>query len=185
MFNRYHLMLTHMLLGSFFLPLAIIYVLSGALYTVDVKGHVDKQTFTLALNEPFTPDIEQLTRVTAQALGERQLPVPSGEPVLRGKNGSYQLRWGDLAHLVTVVPGDDRRSVKVTARKRSPLTQIMRIHRAEAGVMFKVLAVMLAAGLLVLFVTGGWMAYAIPKMRRPFILGTATGLVSVLLLLLI
>lgn len=185
MISRYQIMRAHMLLAGFLLPIAIIYFVSGALYTLDIKGHVEKQTIRLRLKQPFTPDLDRLTRLTKKTLLERKLPQPDGEPALRKKRGVYELRWDDLAHVVTLVPGHDARTVTLTVRKRSLLTQIMRIHRAEAGTMFKILAVILALGLVVMFATGVQMAQAIPRLRRPVLLAIAGGLVTFLTLLLI
>ena len=173
-----------MLLAGFLLPMAIIYFISGALYTLDVKGHIDKQEIALKLEQPFSPDLEKLTTVAERALLARQLPLPDGEAVLRKKRGSYELRWDDLSRVVTLVPGRDAYSATLTIRERSLLTQVMRIHRAEAGITFKILAVILAAGLVIIFSTGVLMAHNIPRLRRPVLLAIAAGLTTFLTLLL-
>lgn len=184
MISRYRIMQAHMLLAGFLLPIAIIYFVSGALYTLDIKGHVEKQKITLQLESPFTPDLERLTALTKQALLARQLPLPDGEATLRKKHGSYELRWGGLAHVATLTSGHKPRSALLTFRERSPLTQIMRIHRAEAGTTFKVLAIIMAVGLVIIFSTGVFMARTMPKLRRPILLAVAAGLSTFLMLFL-
>ncbi len=172
-----------MLLAGFLLPMAIIYFVSGALYTLDVKGHIEKQEIALQLEQPFVPDLEKLTAVVEQALLARQLPLLDGEAVLRKKRSAYELRWDGLSRVVTLVPGRDARTATLTIKERSLLTQIMRIHRAEAGIAFEVLAVTLAAGLVVIFSTGVLMAHNIPKLRRPVQLAVVAGLTTFLALL--
>ena len=88
MISRYRIMQMHMLLAGFLLPIAIIYFISGALYTLDIKGHIEKQKITLHLEKPFTPDLERLTELTKAALLQRDLPLPDGEPVLRKRHHS-------------------------------------------------------------------------------------------------
>lgn len=185
MISRYRIMQAHMLLAGFLLPTAIIYFVSGGLYTLDIKGHIEKQQITLQLEHPFTLNLERLTALTKQALVARQLPLPGGEAVLRKRHGSYELRWDDLASVVTLVPGRDRGMALLTVRERSPLTQIMRIHRAEAGTAFKVLAVIMAVGLLIMFITGVQMAQGMPKLRRPILVSVVSGLATFLTLLLV
>lgn len=174
-----------MLLAGFFLPIAIIYFVSGALYTLDIKGHVEKKEFTLQLKRPFSPDLDRLTSLTKEALTERKLPLPGGEATLRKRHGIYELRWDDLAHVVTLIPGRDENTALLTVRERSLLTQIMRIHRAEAGTIFKMLALVMAAGLVIIFSTGVFMARTMPKLRRPILIAIVSGVVTFLMLILI
>lgn len=185
MISRYHVMRMHMLLGAFLLPLAILYFVSGALYTVDIKGHIEKQVFTIQLDNPFTPDLERLTGVVERALSDRKLPIPGGDPTLRKRHGSYELRWDDLAQVVTLVPVREANAVALTVKERSLLTQIMRIHRGEAGTTFKVLGIILALGLIVLFATGVQMAHAIPKLRKPVLIAIASGVATFVVPLLV
>ena len=115
------------------MPMALLYFISGALYSFDIKGGVDKQVFTVALDRPFAPDLAQLSGYAKSALDQHQLSLPTGDPAISKKKGSYEYRWGDLKRLVVVHPTDDPLKVELVYRQRSPLTQIMRVHRAEAG----------------------------------------------------
>lgn len=172
----------HMLLAGFLLPLALVYFIGGALYTLDIKGHVSRQDFVIPLDQVFTPDLDWLVRLTTAELTARGLPVPGGEPALRKKNGRYELRWGDLSHAVKVIAEPESGNVSVTFRERSLLTQVMRVHRAEAGTAFKVLAVILALGLILIFASGVQMAMGVPRMRAPVAIAAGCGLVTMGLL---
>lgn len=175
MINRFRIMQVHMLLAGFLLPIAILYFIGGALYTLDIKGHIKKQVITLQLQQPFEPNLETLARTARAALSARDLPLPDGEPVLKRKHGTYELEWSDLGHRVTLKPGRDIHTVRLTVRERDLLTQIMRIHRAEAGGLFKFLAILLVIGLMAILATGVYMAQSIPKLRRPFYLALTFG----------
>ncbi len=152
----------HVLLAAVMLPIAVLYFVSGALYTLDIKGKVSKQKINIELHKPFEPNLELLARAAKQSLLEHQLPLPSGEPVLKKKKGVYEMRWSDLQMAVTVRPSSSRVTRAVmTIRERSLLTQLMRIHRAEAGSAYAFLSILLVVALLLVFATGVYMGLGI------------------------
>lgn len=178
--SRFKIIQLHMLFASFVLPAVLLYILSGALYTLDVKGSVAKQTFTVALEKPFEPDLELLSAVVKKTLAEKALVLPDGDPSLKKSKGGYKFRLNGLHYSVTVVAKKSARSVELTYRERSVLTQLMRIHRAEAGTMFMFVSIMAAAGLVLVFASGLYMAYAVPKFRTPSLIATALGVLLLL-----
>lgn len=177
-------MMTHMLIAGFMLPIAALYFITGALYTLGIKGHVEKETIMLHLEQPFQPNLDILSKLTTKALLKRNLPLPGGEATLRKTKKSYKLRWDDLRHSVILTPQPDMYLVKMVVRERSTLAQIMRIHRAEAGSAFKVLAIILVAGLIMILSTGVYMAQSISKFRQPVTVAIACGFATILTLLL-
>jgi len=183
--SRYRIMQAHMLLAAFLLPTAIIYFISGALYTLDIKGRVEKQVIELQLERPFAPNLDQLAALAKRELTARKLPLPGGEPALWKRRGAYEFRWNDPALVVTLAAGRDTHSATMTVRERSPLTQIMRIHRAQAGPAFATLNIILVIGLIVIFASGVYMAQSIAKFRRPRLLASFFGLASFLALMLL
>ncbi len=182
MISRFKIVQLHMLLSSFVLPAVLLYILSGVLYTLGVKGSVAKQTFTVALERPFTPDLEFLTGVVAKTLAEKSLVFPDGDPSLKKSKSGYKFLLSSLRYSVTVVGKKGEPSVEFTYRERSVLTQVMRIHRGEAGTMFKVVSIMAVAGLLLVFASGLYMAYTMPKFRRPSLIATGLGLLLLLVM---
>ena len=82
----------HVILACLFIPMATLYFVSGALYTFDIKGKIDKQVYDLPLAEPFTPDLERLSELARTALEQRNQALPRGESTIRNKDGSYEYR---------------------------------------------------------------------------------------------
>jgi len=160
------MMKLHVMIAAVMLPVALLYFISGALYTLDVKGSVTKQKINIELQRPFEPNLMVLAKAAKQTLLEHQLPLPSGEPLLKKKKGVYELRWSDLQLAVTVHPSsvNPMRAV-MTVRQRSVLTQIMRIHRAEAGSAFIFLSIALVLALLTVVASGVYMGLGIEKFR--------------------
>jgi hypothetical protein len=169
----------HAILACFFLPIALLYFLSGGLYSLDIKGSVDKQVYTLALEQPFTPDLAQLSATVTAALELRELSLPGGDPTIARKKQSYEFRWGDLQRLVVVQPTDDPLQVELVYRQRSPLTQLMRIHRAEAGLLIKILSISMAVSLILVLGSGVFLALGMPKLRRTALLALGAGFIVI------
>jgi hypothetical protein len=170
----------HAIMACFFLPMALLYFISGALYSLDIKGSVDKQVYRLALDRPFAPDLAQLSDTVTAALEQHSLPLPGGHPSLARKKDSYEFRWGDVRRLVVVQSTDDPLHLELVYRQRSPLTQIMRIHRAEAGSLIRLLAVSMAAALVLVLASGVFLALGMPRLRRTALLALGTGCIVVL-----
>jgi hypothetical protein len=165
----------HAILACFFMPMALIYFLSGALYSLDIKGGVDKKVYTLVLDRPFAPNLEQLSATVTAAMELRDLSLPSGNPTIARKKQSYEFRWGDLQRLVVVQPTADPLQVELTYRQRSPLTQLMRIHRAEAGSLTRIFSVSMAISLILILASGVFLALGMPKLRRTALLALGAG----------
>ncbi len=180
MISRLKIVQLHMLLSNFVLPAVLLFMVSGALYTLGVKGSVAKQTFTVVLAKPFVPNLEMISGVVEKTLAEKALVLPDADPSLKKSKGGYKFFLNGLRYSVTVVAKKGARSVELTYRERSLLTQVMRIHRAEAGTVFKFVSIMAVLGLLLVFASGLYMAYTVPKFRKPSLIATALGVLLLL-----
>lgn len=162
------------------MPMALLYFTSGALYSFDIKGSVDKQVYIVALDRPFAPDLAQLSESVKTALDEHNLSPPKGNPFIRKKRGSYEYHWGDLKRTVVVQPTDNPLQVELVYRQRSPLTQLMRVHRAEAGSLIKIFSLSMAVALILILGSGVFLAVGMPKLRRTALLALGAGFIVIL-----
>ncbi len=181
--NRYKFIQFHALLAGFLLPIFLVMLIGGALYTLNTKGKVEKTEFDWPLAEPFVADLDWLTVQVTQALAEQGLQLPDDEPTLKKKKGEYVARWNTLSYAVTISGRKRDHTALVTVRHRNLLAQVMRIHRAEAGTAFKVLTTTLALGLLFILLSGVYLAWAMPKLRKPLLISVVTGVASIAVLL--
>lgn len=170
----------HAILACFFMPIALLYFISGALYSFDIKGDVHKQVYTLTLDRPFTADLAQLSQSVRSALEQRELSLPSGDPSISKKGNSYEFRWGDLKHLVVAQPTDNPLELELVYRQRSPLTQLMRVHRAEAGSIIRIYSLSMVISLIVVLGSGIFLAVGMPKLRRTALLALGAGSLVIL-----
>ena len=138
------------------------------------------------MDQPLKPDIEYLTQLCKQELSQRNLELPDGVPDLRSrKNGIYTFTWSDLKRSTTIKFGNKSRHVSLIYRDRSILTQIMRVHRAEAGKWFELLSLTLAAGMIIVLLTGIYMGLSSVSLRHPLLLMIACGLSTTVILVVI
>jgi len=165
-----------MVLAAFFLPILLLYLTGGLLYTWDIKGHINKQEMMLQLDAPFTPNLALLVAKVESELKAKNMSLPNGEPSLKKKkNGRYELRWGDIKHLVTLKAKQGDLQAALVTRERDVLSQMMRIHRAESGLLFKVLATAFVLGLLLVLLSGVYMAVTVPKYKQTALFSLAVG----------
>ncbi|MDP4916864.1 MAG: hypothetical protein NWR12_04005 [Haliea sp.] len=176
--QRMTVMKLHAFLACLFLPMATLFFISGALYSLDIKGGIDKKVYNVTLDSPFSPDLVLLSELAKVELDQLDLPQPNGDPTIKAKKGSYEYRWGDLKYLVEIHPTDNPLEVELTYRERSPLAQVMRVHRAEAGSVIKVFSVSMAISLLIILASGVFLAVGLPKLRRNALLALALGVAA-------
>jgi len=178
MLKRSQMIHVHMLLAALVLPILLMYLISGMLYTFDVKGHIKKQKIDIILAQPVPLRLDALAAITEKSLVQHHLPIPEGEMSLKKKKSSYLFRWGDLKYTVSAETNKNAKVLKMIVRERGFLTQVMRIHRAEAGTAFKVIPSILFGGVLLVLLSGIYMALSISKFRKPvlYTMGCSTAL---------
>ena len=169
----------HTLLACLFMPLAVLYFVSGALYSLHIKGSVEKQVLTITLDRPFAPDLAQLSTSVEAALQQRDLALPTGSPSITEKKNSYVLRWGDLKRAVEVKPTANPLEAELSYRERSVLTQLMRIHKAEAGLLMKIFSLSMVFSLILILGSGVFLAVSMPKLRNMALYALGAGVLLV------
>lgn len=172
--KRLWLMRVHAALAAFFLPVGLLFLATGALYTLGFEGGTSKRTFRIDAPGAHTLDLAALTELARRELAPRGIAPPTGEPRLRSRGGRDYLDWRDLGRRVKLTPSPAGAELEV--RESDWLRILMRIHTADAGPAFRVLAVAWAGALLALFASGVALGFSLPALR-PWLLGSmAVGL---------
>lgn len=169
MFKHQKLVYFHMLLASFFTPAILLFLITGSLYTFDVKGKVSKQKFELKLEKPFEPNLAILTQTVSSFLQNKHLIIPDGNPILKKLKKGYKFYWSGLKYVVYFKAENANSIVHVSYKERSFLTQLMRIHRADAGIIFKTVSLLSVLGLVLVLVSGLYMAYTSKRKKAAFV----------------
>ncbi len=174
--NRPLLMKIHMLLAAFMLPVAIMFPVTGALYTWGIKGGYESTSYQLKLEQPLTKNKEKLTELATQALMLREIPLPSGKSKIKTVGNSFQLEWTGANLDVILESGPEQLLAELEVKQTSSYRRFVQLHKAKGGTEFKVYAAVFATALLTLLLTGLLMALQMPKFRLPVLVSMSLGI---------
>jgi len=174
----------HLLLAAFFLPIAAMFALTGALYTISIKGNYKETTRTVALAAPLSSELSMLTAVVEQELAVAGVDVPSGAASIKKAGTSYELEWSGAARDVLLKPTADPLLATLVIKETTPWRHLVQLHKAKGSEIAKGISVMWAIGLVIILLSGLLMAWNVPAYRRKALaagaLGVATFVVYVL-----
>ncbi len=163
--NRTVLIKLHVVLAAFMLPAFFMFLVTGALYTWEVKGEYQVQKIELDLVTALPSDQQALANMIEQQLQIRQIDVPSGKQSLKEVGGAYQLEWTGANRDVLLAPTADPLKATLTVKNTTWYRHLVQLHKAKGGVVFKVYAALMALSLLLLLLSGVLMALQMPKLR--------------------
>jgi hypothetical protein len=165
-----------MLLAAFIFPVALMFLITGGLYTWGIKGSYESDSYNLTLQTPLSRDQESLIVMTRTELQDRMIPLPSGAAKLKSSGTSFYLEWTGADHDVQLEPTSDALVAKLTIKETSWYRQFVQLHKAKGGSLFKVYAAFLAISLFTILFSGFVMAWQIPKYRRLAAICSISGL---------
>ena len=172
-FDRTSLMKVHMLLAAFMLPVAFMFLLTGGLYTWDIKGDYHTTSFDLVLDQPLTADKAALLDLVTAELKQRNIELPSGDAGIKQGGTSFLFAWTGANLDVVLEPTSNPLLAKLEVKDTSWYRQFVQLHKAKGGIAFKVYAALLAVSLFTLLFSGFILAWQLPKYRK--LTATATG----------
>lgn len=176
------LLRSHALLASFFLPLGIMFFVTGGLYTLEITGEYQTESRELALTEPLRPDLDQLEVLGRQVLAEQDLAAPTGGMRVRKAGTSFHFEWTGSNRDLVISPTENPLMAKVDIKDTTWHRRFVQLHKAKGGNAFKCFAVAGSLGLLYLFVSGALMAWRHPLLRKQSYIATALGIITFILL---
>lgn len=174
--NRLQLMKVHALLAAFILPVAIMFIVTGALYTWEVKGSYTNDTYEIQLSTPLKPDAGELKGLAQLELQKLATSTPEGQPHLKVYGDHFLLEWTGSSKDVILEPTKNELVAKLTVKKTSWYRNLVQLHKAKGGIAFKVYAVVFAISMLVLLVSGFIMAWQTPKLKRATLTTSLVGI---------
>lgn len=178
MMNRMKLMKIHALLAAFILPVAVMFIVTGALYTWGIKGNYTNEFYEIQLSKPIQSDISELTNLAQLELDNLDTNYPEGQPKLKVYGNHFLLEWTGSSKDVILEPTDNELIAKLTVKHASWYRNLVQLHKAKGGLAFKVYAVILALFLGALLVSGFIMAWQTPKLKRLSLITSLAGLCS-------
>ncbi len=174
--NRPTLMKAHALLAAFILPAAIMFLVTGALYTWGIKGEYETTIHQLYLKEPIQAELTELVTLTENELKRLDIEPPSGQAKIKKIGSSFKLEWTgantDIILEPTVQPLVAILQIKNTSFHRL----FVQLHKAKGGVPFKVYTAAFSTALLLLLISGFIMAWQLPKLRKLTLVSASLGI---------
>lgn len=182
MINRMTLMKFHALIAAFILPVAIMFMVTGALYTWGVKGNYTNEVYEVALTKPIQPDVNELTELAQIELQKLVTNYPEGRPKLKVYGSHFFLEWTGSSKDLILEPTENKLIAKLTVKHTSLYRNLVQLHKAKGGRAFKIYAVVFAISIGVLLFSGFIMAWQTPKLKRVTLVTSLIGLISFVVL---
>jgi len=176
--KRLTLIKIHMLLASFMLPAAFMFLLTGGLYTWGIKGSYNSESTNLALSTPLQADAESLQALVEKQLATRGLSKPSGKAKIKKGGTSYKLEWTGSDLDVVLEPTADPMVATLTIKDTTWYRNFVQLHKAKGGTAFKVYAAALAIALFIILLSGFIMSVQVPALKRQALLTSVIGLLT-------
>ena len=178
MITRIQLMKIHAVLAAFTLPVAIMFMVTGALYTWGIKGSYTNEVYEVPLTEMLTPELTTLTSLVVKELDQRDISLPEGKAKVKKIGSAFMLEWTGSTKDINLEPTDRDLVAKLTVKETSWYRNLVQLHKAKGGVVFKVYAAFFAFVLGMLLISGFMMAWQTPKLKRITLGAFAAGIMS-------
>lgn len=174
---RKQLIVLHTVLAAFFLPMGIMYAITGGLYGLGLKGGYDTVTTELQLQAPLDGELSSLAKLAEDELKKQGINPPTGSASVKTGGTSYFFEWTGAVRDVQLHPTDDPLVAEFKVKDTDIQRYFVQLHKAKAGTVFKWFAAVWMVGLVLLFLTGGVMAFAAKPYRKMATVAAAAGVV--------
>lgn len=168
----------HTYISCFFLPLVLLYVISGLLYLLGFEGGAaSSEKIDIQLTEEqrvnFPKDEQAARQLFAQFYFEKL-------PQQYYYSDHLQSFW-DIHHEVMMTEPEADGHAHIIVETNNLMRQLIYIHKGLAGELFRWLGILLALSLVFSIISGVLVALAVPKMKVTAIRWISLGTLAVLL----
>ncbi len=165
----------HIYISVFFLPVAIMYALTGALYIFGIEENsgatINKYTIESTNN---TNEIEVLINY----LSENNIKIPKNTTPKEAKNGGIQI--GGIYYSASIKKVND--IYEITTIQRSIYGTLVLLHKSKGEFYFDIMAIAFSIALIVLYVTGFIITSFCKNKRKEAIIIFSAGLITSIIL---
>lgn len=174
--NRLQLMTIHALLAAFIFPAASMFLITGALYTWNVKGSYMKEAYEIELDNALQPNLAELTALAEEELSKFNLAPPSGTAKIKKMGNHFTLEWTGSKKDITLEPTEHKQIAKLTVKHTSWYRNLVQLHKAKGGSVFKVYAAVVSIALALLLISGFIIAWQTPKLKKLTLMSFLVGI---------
>jgi len=182
MITRMQLMKVHAILAAFIFPVAIMFMITGALYTWGIKGGYSNEVYSIQYTQELKPELTSLKALAERELDNLKLSYPTGEAKIKSIGNDFILEWTGSSKDISLEPSNDTRVAKLTIKHTSWYRNLVQLHKAKGGIVFKVYAAFFAIAMGFILFSGFMMAWQAPKLKRLTIGAFVAGIGSFLMM---
>ncbi len=175
---RKQLIILHTVLAAFFFPMGIMYAITGGLYGLGLKGGYDTVTTEIKLDQPLNGELSGLAKLAEDELARQGIKPPTGSASIKKGGTSYYFEWTGAVRDVQLHPTEDPLIAQLKVSDTDRHRYFVQLHKAKAGDVFKWFAAVWMVGLVLLFLTGGVMAFVAKPYRRLAVISALAGVAS-------
>lgn len=168
----------HLALAAFFFPVALMFAVTGGLYTLEIKSGYDETRRPLPVDEPLKPELGPLVVLVEQELQAAGIAPPSGGASVKKAGTSFELEWTGVARDVVLRPTADPLKAELVIKDTKPWRHLVQLHKAKGSDIAKAISVAWAIGLVAILGSGMVMAWTAPPFRRLAVRASVAGLAS-------
>jgi hypothetical protein len=168
----------HALLAAFILPVAVMFAITGSMYTWGIKGSYSSDVYNIELNQPLTADVAALTKLAESELKAIDISAPEGKPKLKTYGNHFLLEWTGSSKDLILEPSDNKQLARLTIKHTSWYRNLVQLHKAKGGTAFKVYAAIFATVLGILLISGFIMAWQTPRLKAATMASCLLGIIS-------
>ena len=178
---RKYLINIHLILGGFFLPVGLMFAITGGLYTFGFKGSYETKSWQIPAQADLVVELPYLLGVANQVLKVADLEAPSGAAGVKKMGTAWQLEWtGSRADFI-LESTDKPEALKAQYKKTNGHRFFVQLHKAKGGLAFKILAGGFSVALILLLFSGIMMAMASPIYMKRMKISLAAGTIVTLI----
>lgn len=174
----------HLILSCFFLPAAVLYLITGACYTMGYTGSYITTVHMLPLDAPLQADLDACRALAKGLLETEGIIPPSGGEKIRRVGTSFVYEWTGSNRDVLLSPTENPAQVRLEVKNTTLFRRMVQLHKAKGGVLFKGYAVAFSAALMVSLISGAVIAWLRPSLRKLSIAAACSGLIALALFIL-
>jgi len=160
----------HLYIAAFFAPVLIITTISGGLYLLGFKGSVEKELVYRGSISEFNDDAENIRFEVDRVLKKLNIQHDF-EYIKEGRNSLITRPTSREYYVLNFVNGE----MKVIKQTPDIIKIIVELHKGHGPTAFKTFQKILALGLLVMLISGVWLALYSPRLRSRTIAATSFG----------
>lgn len=172
---RKQLIVLHTVLAAFFLPMGIMYAITGGLYGLGIKGGYNTVETEIKLDAPLDGELSTLVKLAEDELNKQNISHPTGGASVKKGGTSYYFEWTGAVRDVQLHPTEDPLVATLKVKDTNTHRYFVQLHKAKAGTVFKWFAAVWMVGLILLFLTGGVMAFVARPYRKLAVISATAG----------